>query len=95
MQFDVAQHRRLDSRKGKRSGVEIGDRSGFGGLGPRNFAGQIHFALICENANGTALVAEAGQCVDPWPSWIAEAEQLGHLVVCLAAASSSVRPTSL
>ena len=65
--------------------VEVGDGSGFGGLGARGLAGEMELGLDLREGEGHGeRVAEACEGVDPGTSGIAEAEQLGDLVVGFA-----------
>ena len=82
MEFDVAQHGGLDSRKRKQeAGVELRYGGGAGGLGARRLAGQMELGLdLREGERHGARVAVEGEGVNPGASGVAEAEQLGNLV---------------
>ena len=83
VEFDVAENGGLDARKRKEeAGIEVGDGGGTGGLGARGLAGQMELGLNPRKRERDGeRVAELGEAVDPGASGIAEAEQLGDLVV--------------
>ena len=83
VEFDVAENGGLDARKRKEeAGIEVGDGGGTGGLGARRLAGQMELGLDLRKREGHGeRVTELGEGVDPGASGIAEAEQLGDLVV--------------
>ena len=66
-------------------GVEVGDGSGFGGLGAGGFACEVELGLDLRKGEGYGVwIAELGDGVDPWAAGIAEAEELGDFVIGFA-----------
>src|ERR1035438_7875411 len=67
MQFNVAQHSRLDAReREEKPWIEVGNRRGVGGLGPRSLAGQMQLGLDLRESKRYCLrVAMQGESVDP------------------------------
>ena len=85
VELDVAEHGSLDPGKRKEEmRVEVGDGRGFGGLGARGLAGQMDLGLDLGEGEGTAWGCRKGEGVDPGAAGVAEAEQLGDLVVGFA-----------
>ncbi len=63
----------------------MGDGGGFGCLGARGFAGQVKLGFDLREGKGYGMgVAVQGEVVDPGATGIAEAEELGDLVVGFA-----------
>jgi poly(A) polymerase len=86
VQFNVAQHRRLDAGKRKEEArIELGNGCGFRGLGARSFSGEVRFGFDPRKRKRHRLrIAESGERIDPRAAGIAQSEQLGHLVIGFA-----------
>ena len=86
VKLDVAQHRGLDAGKREEEAwVELGDGCRFGSFGSRRISAQVDLVLdLGEGKRNGVGVAVKSELVNPGTAGIAEAEELGDLVVGLA-----------